>query len=117
MRKFLYDNWNKFDSLIVLNGWFEVTNPLANAYAALALCIIFCFFQVGGITVKGVAVLRLLRLLRLLRVVRALPRLRSIVESLVQGFTAVGWVMVLLVIFNYIGRVRHKPSCPLVTAN
>jgi len=47
-------------------------------------------------------VLRLLRLLRVFRLVKALPRLRSIVESLIQGFTSVVWIIILMSIFNYI---------------
>jgi voltage-gated sodium channel len=47
-------------------------------------------------------VLRLLRLLRVFRLVKALPRLRSIVESLIQGFTSVVWIIILMIIFNYI---------------
>jgi len=80
MRRFFRDHWNKFDFVIVLNGWLEV----------------------GSFTLGGTKALRLLRLLRLLRAVRASPRLQSMVESLFKGFCAVGWVLVLLVLFNYI---------------
>ena len=55
-----------------------------------------------GFSFDGLTILRLLRLLRVFRLVKALPRLRSIVESLIQGFTSVVWVMVLMAIFNYI---------------
>jgi hypothetical protein len=37
-----------------------------------------------------VVVLRLLRLLRVFRLAKALPRLRSIVEALMEGFSSVG---------------------------
>jgi hypothetical protein len=36
------------------------------------------------------------------RLAKALPRLRAIVEALISGFGAVGWICVLIVIFNYI---------------
>ena len=49
-----------------------------------------------------VVVLRLLRLLRVFRLAKALPRLRSIVEALISGFSAVGWICILIVVFNYI---------------
>jgi len=37
-----------------------------------------------------IVIVRLLRLLRVFRLAKALPRLRSIVEALIQGFGAVG---------------------------
>ena len=49
-----------------------------------------------------VVILRLLRLLRVFRLAKSLPRLRSIVEALMSGFSAVGWVVIFIVIFNYI---------------
>ena len=47
-------------------------------------------------------VFRLLRLLRVFRLAKALPRLRSIVDSLLEAFGSVGWMVVLMFIFNYI---------------
>lgn len=49
-----------------------------------------------------VVLLRLLRLLRVFRLAKTLPRLRSIVEALISGFSAVGWICLLIVVFNYI---------------
>ena len=49
-----------------------------------------------------VVILRLLRLLRVFRLAKALPRLRSIVEALISGFSVVGWICVLIIVFNYI---------------
>ena len=49
-----------------------------------------------------VVILRLLRLLRVFRLAKSLPRLRSIVEALLSGFNAVGWVVIFIAIFNYI---------------
>jgi len=78
--RYLKDSWNRFDALIVLNGWLEFI----------------------GISFDGLAALRLLRLLKVFRLVKALPRLRSIVESLFSGFASVVWVVVLMAIFNFI---------------
>ena len=47
-------------------------------------------------------VFRLLRLLRVFRLAKALPRLRSIVDSLLEAFGSVGWMVLLMFIFNYI---------------
>jgi voltage-gated sodium channel len=71
---------SRFDFVIVLNGWLDVV----------------------GLNLEGLTILRLLRLLRVFRLVKALPRLRSIVESLIQGFASVGWIIVLMTVFNYI---------------
>jgi hypothetical protein len=49
-----------------------------------------------------VVALRLLRLLRVFRVAKTLPRLRSIVEALISGFSSVGWIYVLILVFQYI---------------
>jgi hypothetical protein len=77
-----FDNaWNKFDFVIVVNGWLD--------YFQLAIS-------------RSVSILRLLRMLRVFRLARSLPRLRSIVESLVKGFGSVLWILVLMIIFNYI---------------
>ena len=58
-----------------------------------------------GISFDGLAALRLLRLLKVFRLVKALPRLRSIVESLFSGFVSVVWVVVLMV------RTYYFESC------
>lgn len=82
--EYFYDPWNRLDSFVVTVGFVEMTP----AY------VIFEAFPV--------VVLRLLRLLRVFRLAKALPRLRSIVEALMQGFGAVGWIVVLMLVFNYI---------------
>ena len=43
-----------------------------------------------------VVILRMLRLLRVFRLAKTLPRLRAIVEALMAGFGAVGWICVLV---------------------
>ena len=82
--RYLDDAWNKLDAFIVAVGFIEMTPAK----------VIFENFPV--------VILRLLRLLRVFRLAKALPRLRSIVEALISGFSAVGWVCVLVVVFNYI---------------
>jgi len=82
--EYWYDPWNKLDSFVVAVGFIEMS-PAS---------FIFDTFPV--------VVLRLLRLLRVFRLAKALPRLRSIVESLISGFSAVGWICVLIIVFNYI---------------
>jgi len=76
--------WNMLDSFIVFVGFVEMT-PLEYLVASFP-----------------VVIFRLLRLLRVFRLAKALPRLRSIVEALISGFSAVGWICVLIVVFNYI---------------
>ena len=82
--RYFDDAWNKLDFFIVVVGFIEMS-PAS---------FIFELFPV--------VILRLLRLLRVFRLAKALPRLRSIVEALISGFSAVGWICVLIVIFNYI---------------
>ena len=76
--------WNKLDFFVVAVGFVEMTPAK----------VIFEMFPV--------VILRLLRLLRVFRLAKALPRLRSIVEALISGFSAVGWICVLIIVFNYI---------------
>ena len=76
--------WNCLDLFIVVVGFVELT-PLAFLVEELPI-----------------VVFRLLRLLRVFRLAKAFPQLRSIVEALISGFGAVGWICVMIVIFNYI---------------
>jgi len=78
------DPWNKLDAFVVTVGFVEMS-PAAFVFEAFP-----------------VVVLRLLRLLRVFRLAKALPRLRSIVEALISGLGAVGWIVVLILVFNYI---------------
>jgi Ca2+-binding EF-hand superfamily protein len=77
-------SWNCLDFFIVLVGFLELT-PAA---------FIFKNFPV--------VLLRLCRLLRVFRLAKALPRLRSIVEALISGFSSVGWICILIAVLNYI---------------
>ena len=83
-KRFFADGWNCMDFFVVITGFLEMTPAK----------VIFEMFPV--------VILRLLRLLRVFRLAKALPRLRSIVEALMQGFSAVGWICILIVVFNYI---------------
>jgi len=76
--------WNCIDFFIVIVGFVELT-PFG---------FIFEHFPI--------VLLRLLRLLRVFRLAKTLPRLRSIVEALVSGFSSVGWICILFAVFNYI---------------
>ena len=68
------------------------------------VCVGFAEMTPGKVIFEAfpVVILRLLRLLRVFRLAKALPRLRSIVEALISGFSAVGWIIVLITVFNYI---------------
>jgi len=71
-KTFFNDGWNCLDFFVVTTVFVELTPAR----------VIFEAFPV--------VVLRLLRLLRVFRLAKALPRLRSIVEALMEGFSAVG---------------------------
>jgi len=77
-------SWNCLDFFIVIVGFLELT----------ALKSLFANFPI--------VLLRLLRLVRVMRLAKALPRLRSIVEALISGFSSVGWICLLIFVFNYI---------------
>ena len=81
--QYFHSYWNCFDALIVVNGWLDIAD----------------------LAFEGVTILRLLRLLRVFRLARSLPRLRAIVESLIQGFASVFWILLLMILFNYITGV------------
>jgi voltage-gated sodium channel len=80
-QRYFNDRWNQIDLLIVLNGWARIIN-----FFALEFLVVF----------------RLVYLLRVLRVARAFPRLRSIVDALIEALAAVKWMVILICIFNYI---------------
>lgn len=77
-------SWNCLDFIIVAVGFIEMTPAV----------VAFQYFPV--------VLLRLLRLIRVFRLAKTLPRLRAIVEALISGFSAVGWICCLIVTFNYI---------------
>jgi len=71
--RYLEDPWNRLDIFVVITSFVELTPAR----------VIFDIFPM--------VVLRLLRLLHVFRLAKALPRLRSIVEALLEGFSAVGY--------------------------
>ena len=74
-------SWNCLDAFVVFMGFIEMS-PLSFIFNAFP-----------------VVLLRLLRLLRVFRLAKTLPRLRSIVEALISGFSAVGCVLLQLYCF------------------
>ena len=81
---YFIDPWNCLDFFVVAVAFIELT-PMA---------FVFRFFPV--------VILRLLRLLRVFRLAKTLPRLRAIVEALISGFSAVGWIVCFILIFNFL---------------
>jgi len=77
-------SWNCLDFFIVIVGFVEMT-PLSQELKAFP-----------------VVILRLMRVLRVFRLAKALPRLRSVVEALFSGLSAVGWICILIIAYNYI---------------
>ena len=78
-KKFFTDPWNLFDFFIV---------GMAIAPAA-----------------GSFSIFRTLRIVRTLRLLRSLPRLRLIIESLLQSVPSISWIVVLLGIVYYIFAV------------
>ena len=71
------DGWNVFDFLIVAGSWVPGS---------------------GG----GIVMLRLLRLLRVLKLVKRFPQLAVIINALLNGFSSIGWIAVVLFLFFYV---------------
>mmetsp|Transcript_30215 Transcript_30215/g.67703 ORF Transcript_30215/g.67703 Transcript_30215/m.67703 type:complete len:957 (+) Transcript_30215:246-3116(+) len=81
---YIKDSWNRLDFGIVVIGYIEMT-PLQSIFENFP-----------------VVILRLMRLLRVFRLAKALPRLRSIVEALIDSFGSVGWILLLIAVFNFV---------------
>ena len=79
LRGYLSDAWNRFDGAVLLLG-------LAGLVVDLS----------------SVTVLRCAKMLRVLRVVRRFPILRSVTQSLLAAVRDVFWVVVLILIINFI---------------
>ena len=77
-RRFFYDGWNVFDTLVVLGSLV----PLQNADAVL----------IG----------RLLRVFRVLRLVSVVPELRFLINSLLKAIPKMGYIGLLMFIIFYI---------------
>lgn len=77
--KFFFDAWNLFDFFIVAISII----PAAGSFS----------------------IFRTLRIVRTLRLLKSLPRLRLIIESLLQSVPSISWIVVLLAIVYYIFAV------------
>ncbi len=77
--KFFTNSWNLFDLLIVGIAYIPAIGPLA--------------------------VLRSLRVLRVMRLISAVPRLRTIIRSLMLSLPSIGWITTLLFMVFYIFAV------------
>lgn len=66
----------------------------------------FCIVAIAYIPASGpLTVLRSLRILRALRIVSSVPKLRIIVQSLLQSLPSIGWISLLLVVVFYVFAV------------
>ena len=81
-KRFFKDGWNCLDFFVVITGFVELTPG----------DVFLAYFPVIS--------LRLLRLLRVFRLAKAFPRLRSIVQALILSFSSVGWILILILVFN-----------------
>ena len=77
--RFFHDPWNVFDFIIVAIALIPASGPMA--------------------------VLRALRILRVLRLISMVPRLRFVVESLLQAIPGIASIAVLLVLLYYVFAV------------
>ena len=77
--KFFRDGWNIFDTLVI------------------GLTYLSMFSAISSVTV-----LRLLRLLRVVRLLHSFPTLQSVAQSLINAFRNVGFVMLMILIVNFI---------------
>jgi hypothetical protein len=80
--------WNRLDLFIIIFGFLMLT-PLQSALTIIPVLML----------------LRLIRLLRVLRLARAFPRLRAIVESLINCISSVFFLMMIIIIHNYTAAV------------
>ena len=83
-QRYFRDNWNTFDFAIVVLSYADLLPPSV---------------RVGT---GGVAALRLLRLMRVVRLLNSFPALQSVTQSLILAFSNVGYVMLMILIINYI---------------
>jgi hypothetical protein len=77
--KFFRDGWNIFDTLVIGLTYLSMIS-----------------------SISSVTVLRLLRLLRVVRLLHSFPTLQSVAQSLINAFRNVGYVMLMILIVNFI---------------
>lgn len=77
--RFFRSGWNVFDFIIVAISLLPTSGPLA--------------------------ILRVLRILRILRMLSMLPKLRVVIEALLQSLPGIGWVALLMAMIFYVFAV------------
>ena len=91
--RYFKDNWNKFDSTIVFISWLGMIVPLGST-----------------------SFLRLLRLMRVVKLLHSFPALRSVTQSLLNAFENVGYVVLMIMIINFvfaaIGMIFFRKNDP-----
>jgi voltage-gated sodium channel len=110
-------SWNILDFIIVTIGYEGTIFALVWCGSCPHVCSFLALPRFVEMTPLAfifqlfpVVTLRLLRLLRVFRLAKALPRLRSIVEALFSGFSSVGWICVLILVYQYISGTRSAMS-------
>ena len=79
---YFYDNWNKFDFVIVFCSWLPLLLGLLGGS--------------GGGGLGALKLLRLLRLFRIMRVIKFLPELKVIIEALMVGMESIGFIALIM---------------------
>ena len=64
--------------------------------------VIMGFVEKALTHVDGLAIFRLLRMLRVLKLTKSLPNLRAIITALIEALGSVGYVILLIALFNFI---------------
>ena len=64
--------------------------------------VIMGFAEKALTNVDGLAIFRLLRMLRVLKLTKSLPNLRAIISALMEALGSVGYVILLIALYNFI---------------
>jgi voltage-gated sodium channel len=88
---YFYDNWNKFDFVIVFCSWLPLLLALLGGG--------------GGGGLGALKLLRLLRLFRIMRVIKFLPELKVIIEALMVGMESIGFIALIMFVVFYLFAV------------
>lgn len=89
--RYFYDNWNKFDFVIVACSWLPLLLALLGGS--------------GGGGLGALKLLRLLRLFRIMRVIKFLPELKVIIEALMVGMESIGFIALIMFVVFYLFAV------------
>ena len=90
---YFYDNWNKFDFVIVFCSWLPLLLALLG--------------DGGGGGLGALKLLRLLRLFRIMRVIKFLPELKVIIEALMVGMESIGFIALIMFVVFYLFAVAE----------